>query len=244
MRQRSLHEFESLFERASIPVLDIEPVKIGRIAVVCEGATLDGSALETGDYLKRRFAAEGALLWSSDWDDESALSVASRKEFQPASEAFTSTEELVSQIGSTGAKLVVLPVSDASPAFVGPARRGCRRDRRSDSDPPNGGPRTGRDFPARVAQRHRQLSTAAQLFLSVYADRGTRKLPVATFHRRRRDRRRPAIVACGFRSHRADCRRVAGATGSTWRALFSRGSWRPPGTCPAKCSTVLPWETY
>lgn len=114
MRQRSIHEFESLFERASIPVLDIEPVAISRVAVVCEGGSLDASALEIARYLKRRFHGEAALLWSAQWSDEEALAVASQHELQPASAGFSSTEDLITQIRSRDAKLVVYPVSDGS----------------------------------------------------------------------------------------------------------------------------------
>ncbi len=46
MRDRSLDEFESIFEQASIPVLDIEDVAITRVGVMVKGQALDAVVLK------------------------------------------------------------------------------------------------------------------------------------------------------------------------------------------------------
>ena len=57
MRENSLDEFESIFERASIPVLDITEIRIARIAAVLKNDPLDASVVALAGYLKERFDA-------------------------------------------------------------------------------------------------------------------------------------------------------------------------------------------
>ena len=76
MRERSLEEFESIFERASIPVLDIEPVRLARVSAVLEGHPLDASILSLASYLKAGFGAEVLLHWSKQVDaDEVSFAI-------------------------------------------------------------------------------------------------------------------------------------------------------------------------
>ena len=110
MRERSLEEFESIFERASIPVLDIEPVRLARVSAVLEGDPLDASILSLASYLKERFGAEVLLHYSKQVDADEARAIANRHEFQPAEAPYDSEIELSGQITTAATELVLLGV--------------------------------------------------------------------------------------------------------------------------------------
>lgn len=110
MRERSLGEFEAIFERASIPVLQIPEVPLARVSVVLNSSLLDSSVLLMAGYFKRRFRSEVLLHWSPKLTDLDARAVASRDELQPAQGGFKSTDELLGQIADSGTELIVHPV--------------------------------------------------------------------------------------------------------------------------------------
>ena len=110
MRERSLEEFESIFERASIPVLEIPDVPLAKVSVVLNSSILDPSALSIAGYLKRRFDSEVVLHWSPKVAEDEARAIASREELQPSNRGYSSTEELIGQIEDFNTELVVLPV--------------------------------------------------------------------------------------------------------------------------------------
>ena len=111
MRERSLEEFESIFERASIPVLDIEPVQIARVSAVLEGDPLDASILSLASHIKSRFGAEVLLHCSRSVDSGEARVIANRHEFQPAGAPYESEIDLSDQITAAATQLVLVGVA-------------------------------------------------------------------------------------------------------------------------------------
>lgn len=109
MRDRSIDEFESLFERASIPVLDIRDVPITRICAVIKNDVLDDSILSLARYLKERFDATVNVLHPSGVDTGSLRDAARKDGFAWSDDPFSSTAELVGQISIGKSQLVLLP---------------------------------------------------------------------------------------------------------------------------------------
>jgi hypothetical protein len=119
MRERSLDEFESIFEQASIPVLDVEDVTFARISAVLTGDELDVSVLDLAAYLKARFAAEVEAFWRRGMPADRAVPLVRDRGFEPAAEPFDSTAELVGQISIGRSQLVLLPEpEDVTTPFV------------------------------------------------------------------------------------------------------------------------------
>jgi hypothetical protein len=117
MRERSLDQFESIFERASIPVLDIQELDLKRIAAVLRGGELDESVLRLARYLGGRFEADVRLHWSAAVNADQLAGQAEAGEFARASGPFGSTAELVGQISIGRSQLVLLAdPHDTSPA--------------------------------------------------------------------------------------------------------------------------------
>jgi len=117
MRERSLDQFESIFERASIPVLDIQELDLKRIAAVLRGDELDESVLRLAQYLSRRFGADVRLHWSAMLNADHVAEQAEAGDFAPPSGPFGSTAELVGQISIGRSQLVLLPdPQDTTPA--------------------------------------------------------------------------------------------------------------------------------
>jgi hypothetical protein len=63
MRDRAIDEFEAIFERAAVPVLDIQPLRLPRLSAVLMGDALDASILALAMYLRERFSASLRLHW-------------------------------------------------------------------------------------------------------------------------------------------------------------------------------------
>ena len=118
MREQSLDEFESIFEQASIPVLDIESVALKRIAVVTKGDPLDDTILELASYLGKRFKAEVDLHTPSERDAESFIRSARSLGLEPRAHTFGSTAELVGQVSIGRSRLVLLPEPENEAARV------------------------------------------------------------------------------------------------------------------------------
>ena len=110
MRERSLDEFEAVFERASIPVLDIQEITLSRVSVVLKGGPLDQSVLKLAQYLRGRFAAEIEVHWPAESDARASIDAARAAGLVPAEKPFTSTAELVGQVSIGRRQLIVLPV--------------------------------------------------------------------------------------------------------------------------------------
>ncbi len=108
MRDRSIDEFESLFERASIPVLDIRDVPITRICAVIKNDVLDDSILALARYLKERFDATVNVLHPATVDTGSLRDAVEQSGFAWSGDPFSSTAELVGQISIGKSQLVLL----------------------------------------------------------------------------------------------------------------------------------------
>ena len=109
MRERSLDEFESIFEQASIPVLDIQEVALCRISAILTGDALDESVLAVAGYLKTRFGGEVEVHWPAVVDASQINEAARTHDFGCATDPFGSTAELLGQVGVNQSRLVLLP---------------------------------------------------------------------------------------------------------------------------------------
>jgi len=109
LREDAIDEFESIFERASIPVLDVQEVRLERIAVVLKGHPLDGSILRLASELKQRFSASISAHGVDTDKGRAALDAARESGFEASPTAFRSTAELVGQISVGCAQLVLIP---------------------------------------------------------------------------------------------------------------------------------------
>ena len=109
MRARAIDQFESIFERASIPVLDIKEIALRRISLILKSDPLDESILKLGSYLATRFGAEVRVHWPPSVD-ERLVSAAEREHgFVPASAPFESTAALIGQVALAHSRLVLIP---------------------------------------------------------------------------------------------------------------------------------------
>lgn len=119
MRDRSIDEFESVFERASIPVLDIDGVRIDRVCAVTKNDVLDDSILAIAGYLKERFDATVEVRHRADGDSAKLRETVTNRGFVWSDDPFRNTAELVGQISIGKAQLVLLPEpKDESARFV------------------------------------------------------------------------------------------------------------------------------
>ncbi len=109
MRERAIEEFESVFEQASIPVLDIEEIPIQRISAVLDGSDLDRTVLTLAEHLQQRFTAQVQLHWTDS--ARPAVQDATARGLDPQDKPFASTAELVGQNSNARAQLVLLPES-------------------------------------------------------------------------------------------------------------------------------------
>ncbi len=116
MKERSIDEFESIFERASIPVLDIENVALKRASAILKGEPLDDTILLLASYLKKRFAAEVDVHFPAARDGEMVLKAARDRGLEPRTYPFVSTAELVGQVSIGRRQLVVMaePVDESA----------------------------------------------------------------------------------------------------------------------------------
>ncbi len=118
MRDRAIEQFESIFERASIPVLDIREVVLKRITVVLKGTTLDESILRLARYLRTRFGATARVHWPAALDAAMVAEVARTHELEQTEEPFGSTVALIGQIALAHSQLVLLPEPEDEAARV------------------------------------------------------------------------------------------------------------------------------
>ena len=109
MRERSLDEFQSIFEQASIPVLDIEEVALTRVGAILKDDQLDTSILDLASYLKARFDSEIQVHWPAAIDAARLRDAARKRGLELADEPFASTAELVGQVSIGRSQLVLLP---------------------------------------------------------------------------------------------------------------------------------------
>ena len=117
MRERSLDEFESIFERASIPVLDIEETALTRISVVLAGSPLDASILALAADLKKRFGSEVRVHRPDGVDLSEARTTAGAHGFAISDETYASTADLVRHVQGSDAHLVLLTESEGADAL-------------------------------------------------------------------------------------------------------------------------------
>jgi hypothetical protein len=118
MRESAIEQFESLFERASIPVLDIREITLRRISVILKGDRLDESILVLADYLKDRFQAQVQVHWSSSAYPSLLAAAESVHRFTPASAPFESTAALIGQVALAHSQLVLIPEPENEAARV------------------------------------------------------------------------------------------------------------------------------
>jgi len=167
MRERAIEQFESLFERASIPVLDIREIPLKRISLVLKGDPLDESMLLLAAYLKGRFNADVRMHWSPA-ANEALLAVAeSTHGFTPAAGPFESTAALIGQVAIAHSQLVLIPEPEDETARVVDA------DRLVEGTAP----------PILLVRRpidERQLSADRELRVLLHTGRGTRDAAAVT----------------------------------------------------------------
>ncbi len=125
MKSKSFDEFESLFERASIPVFDIPPLALQNIAVVLEGGALDNSMLELANHLATRFQADciayrpGKILASDAEGD------VRKHHIELASQCFEQSENLAGQLNDAQTRLVIYGAGEGSESAVDSMVFGC-----------------------------------------------------------------------------------------------------------------------
>jgi len=112
MRERSLDEFESIFEQASIPVLDIRTVPLTRISAVLAGGPLDASVLALAARLNRRLGSEVRVHWPAATTLDCVQKLAHDAGIKTERLPFASTAELVGQISIARSRLLLLPVPE------------------------------------------------------------------------------------------------------------------------------------
>lgn len=110
MRERAIEEFESIFERASIPVLDIEELELKRISAVLTGAAADASVVKLAEHLHGRFGADVRVKWAPAARE--SVKLADGPGLTRADDAFSSTTDLVGRISIERSQLVILSVPD------------------------------------------------------------------------------------------------------------------------------------
>ena len=112
MRERSLEEFESIFEQASIPVLQVENIALTRLSAVLKGDLLDEGVLDLGKYLAKRFKATLDLYYPATANAELMERAVRDRGLEPVLQPFASTAELVGQLSIQRSQLVLLPEPD------------------------------------------------------------------------------------------------------------------------------------
>lgn len=112
MREKSFDEFESLFERSSIPVLDIRDVPIRRVSLVLHGTPLDESVIAVAGQLRDRFAPEFDLHRRDSPEALAAVESAKAAGIDGDEHVFAGTAELVGQVSIERSQLVLFPVPE------------------------------------------------------------------------------------------------------------------------------------
>ena len=112
MRDRSIDEFESIFERASIPVLDIREIALQRVAAVLEGGPLDGSILDLARHVQTRFSAAIRVHWDASLNGATLGETVSAAGLELHERSFGSIAELVGQVSIWRSQLLLLPLQD------------------------------------------------------------------------------------------------------------------------------------
>ncbi len=108
MREGSLDEFESIFEQASIPVLDIDEVVLRRVDAVLVGGTVDASILSLAAYLEKRFRSEVTVHYPRGPDVDEMRDTAAQHGHDAAKEGFASTGDLIQFVRGSETDLVLL----------------------------------------------------------------------------------------------------------------------------------------
>lgn len=112
MRERSIDEFESIFEQASIPVLDIKRVSLSRLAVVAMGGAVDETAAGLARYLHGRFGCGVATFCPSGRSADAVTTRLELDDIKTEVRGFSSTAELVGHISIARSQLIILPLDD------------------------------------------------------------------------------------------------------------------------------------
>jgi len=107
MRERAIEQFESIFERASIPVLDILEPSLRRLSVVLTGDQLDKTLVRTARYLRGRFESEVQVHWSDAGGHEAATAAGRSDGFTLETSPFESAAALIGQIALTHSQMVL-----------------------------------------------------------------------------------------------------------------------------------------
>lgn len=116
MRERAIDQFESIFERASIPVLALREVALRRISLILTDDPLDESILTLAGRLRERFQANITVHWPASVD--SAEKTAEDAGFSLAARGFETTAALIGQIALTHSQLVLIPEPEDEAARV------------------------------------------------------------------------------------------------------------------------------
>jgi len=112
LRDKSLDEFESIFEKASIPVLDIQEIAIRRVCALVLGGQLDESILALAEYFQDRFHANISICYADSAETDKVLKTAKQKNMVPLQKSFSSMSELVGQLVLQKCDLILAPEPD------------------------------------------------------------------------------------------------------------------------------------
>lgn len=108
-RERQIDQFETIFERASIPVLDIPTLDLARFSAVLKGSDLADSVMTLAAYLADRFEAKVRLHYDSTLGRSAASDFAEAHAFDLAEAPFDDTSGLMGQIEAYDPQLVLVP---------------------------------------------------------------------------------------------------------------------------------------
>ena len=119
MKERAIDQFEALFERASIPVLDIDEIRLRRLSLVLADNELDASLIALAKLLRERFQLVVHVHWPREL---ASCPIESRASLEcvPAVTGFESAAALIGQIALVHSQLVLL--ADAELGGTQPGR--------------------------------------------------------------------------------------------------------------------------
>lgn len=111
MFENSIDEFESFFERASIPVFDIPHIELKNLAVVLDGSSVDAAIGAIARYLVDRFGAQAWIYPETGVDPAHAKWVGEHFGLGPIDTRHESPADLAAHLNSQPCGLVLLSES-------------------------------------------------------------------------------------------------------------------------------------
>ena len=107
MREKAIEQFESIFERAAIPVLQIDEIALKRISLVLAGDALDETGVQLAGHLRTRFGVQIRLHGpAAAW--RAVQTASPNNGFEAADAPAESTAALIGQIALAHSQLVIV----------------------------------------------------------------------------------------------------------------------------------------